>query len=149
MSNYTPKSEETLAKEGLLPEGEYDFEVVETSDKASKKGNPMTTLKLHVFGEDGGANIIMDYIALGNHFGERKFRHAAFACGLGAIYETGNLVSTDFQGKCGKVKIKQQEGNVDYPLPKNAVADYIMLKDGEVAAVKPLPKDVIDDEVPF
>src|SRR5260221_264977 len=73
---YTQKSEETLIKEGLIQDGIYDFEVVETSDKKSSKGNDMYTLKLHIFIDDM-TRIIFDYISLGNNFGERKLRHAA------------------------------------------------------------------------
>ncbi len=149
MSAYTPKSEETLAKEGLLPEGTYDFEVSETSDKPSKKGKAMYTLKLHVFDENGQARIVYDYIALGSNFGERKLRHAADACGLIDIYDTGNLKPSDFQDKSGKAQIKQQDGSADYPLPKNVVADYVKRSAEETVATGALPKEVEDDEVPF
>lgn len=146
---YTPKTEEQLAKEGLLPDGEYDFEVAETSDKPSKKGNDMYTLKLHVFGDDGAPQIIYDYIALGNHFGERKLRHVANACGLIDIYNTGNLKPKDFMGKAGKVKIKQQDGTADYPLPKNVVSDYVMKPVKESVATGALPQEVEGDDIPF
>ncbi len=147
--SYTPKTEEQLAKEGLLAEGAYDFEVVETSDRQSKKGNDMYALKLHVFDEDGTAKIIFDYIALGNNFGERKLRHAADAAGLIEIYNTGNLKPSDFMGKTGKVQIKQQEGNAEYPMPKNVVADYVKRAPKETVATGAIPADVADDEIPF
>lgn len=148
MNNYTPKSEEQLAREGLMPDGIYDFEVVETRDKPSKAGNPMFTLKLHVFDSAGSTNVIYDYIVLGNNFGERKLRHAADACGIIDIYETGKMNESDFQGKCGKVEIKTQNGNDDFPLPKNVVRDYVKREPGQVD--KPKAVDAIaDDEVPF
>lgn len=142
--SYTPKTEEQLAKEGLLSDGQYDFEVADTSDKPSKKGNAMYTLKLHVFGEDG-AHVIYDYIAIGNNFGERKLRHAADACQLLDIYETGNLKPVDFMGKTGKVMIKIQDGTVDYPLPKNVVVDYVKRPAKETVETGAL----LDDEIPF
>ena len=150
--SYVPKSEEQLAKEGLLPDGIYDFEVVETSDKKSSKGNAMYTLKLHIFGEDGSPRIIFDYIALGNNFGERKLRHAADAAGIIHIYETGEMKPSDFQGKTGKVEIKTQEGTPDYPLPKNVVKDYVKRPLVESVATGAIPstKDILDgDECPF
>lgn len=146
---YTPKSEDQLAKEGLLPEGAYDFEVADTSDKPNKKGNTMYTLKLHIFDESGSPKIVYDYIALGNNFGERKLRHAADSCGLIAIYETGNMKPSDFQGRSGKVQIKQQDGNVDFPMPKNVVADYVKRAVQETVATGALPKDVEEDGIPF
>ncbi len=147
--SYTPKSEEELAKEGLLQDGNYDFEVVDTSDKPSKKGNDMYTLKLHVFDTQGSARIVYDYIALGNNFGERKLRHAADACNLIEIYNSGNLKPSDFLNKAGKVQIKIQEGSADYPLPKNAVVDYLPRTVKESVATGALPTAVDDDEVPF
>ncbi len=148
--SYTPKSDEQLAKEGLLTDGTYDFEIVDTSDKPSKRGNDMYTLKLNVFSPDGITHIIYDYIALGSNFGERKLRHAADACQLLDIYQTGNLKPADFLGKTGKVNIKQQDGNADYPMPKNVVVDYV--KRGEAESVKTgaLPvEDLGGDDVPF
>lgn len=148
--SYTPKSDEEFAEESLMADGEYDFEVLDTSDKQSKKGNDMVTLKLNVFESDGSGNHIYDYMTMGNHFGERKFRHAADACGLIDIYESGKLTAADFQGKCGKVIIKKQDGTPDYPLPKNVVSDYVKRKPGDVVATKPvMPKEVESDEIPF
>lgn len=146
---YTPKTEEQLAKEGLLSDGIYDFKVATTSDKPSKKGNAMYTLKLHVFDENGAARTVYDYIALGNNFGERKLRHAADSCGLILIYETGNMKPEDFLGKSGKVQIKIQEGSVDYPLPKNVVADYIKRTSGEAPKPISMPAEVSEDSIPF
>lgn len=147
--SYTAKTEEQLAKEGLMSDGEYDFEVIETSDKPSKAGNAMATLKLNVFAEDGSGNHLTDYISFGSNFGERKWRRAADACGLLAEYESGKLVASDFMSKCGKVIIKTQEGNPEYPLPKNVVAEYVKRPAGFVAANKPIPKEVEEDVIPF
>ena len=122
---YTPKSEEQLAKEGCQPDGIYDFEVVATDDKPSKKGNDMYTLKLLLWDNNGDNFTLFDYIALGNNFGERKLRQAADSCGILHIYETGNMKPSDFMNTKGKVEIKTQEGNTEFPLPKNVVKDYV------------------------
>lgn len=143
---YTPKTEQQLASEGLLPEGIYDFEIVDTDDKQSKKGNDMYTLTLNVFDADGGTKQIRDYIALGSNFGERKLRHAADACGLIEIYNTGNLKPSDFQDRAGKVQIKQQDGSMDFPLSKNVVADYVVKPVSETVATGAL---LGGDECPF
>lgn len=152
---YIPKTEETLAKEGLLPEGIYDFEVIETSDQPSKKGNDMFTLKLYVFDNDGSQRFIFDYIALGNNFGERKLRHAADACGLMDTYNSGKLTDRDFLNKCGKILLKQQNGTADFPMPKNIVSDYLSRDDSGGAAhdapAKPIKPagEIINDDIPF
>ena len=156
MVTYTPKTEEQLATESLLPEGIYDATCIETSDKPSKKGNDMITLKLQIFHEDG-FRIVFDYIVFGNSFGERKFRHAANSFGLLAKYNLGKLNANDFQDKSCRVEIKQAKGNADYPNPKNVVSDYVG-KDESVETKKVQkfnkPKqatasEMIDDGVPF
>lgn len=151
--SYTPKSEEALAKEGLLAPGTYDFEVLETSDKPSKKGNEMITLKLRVFDTDGNSRHIFDYIAFGSAFGERKFRHAANACGLMEVYNSGKLVAGDFLNTMGRLELKQQDGTPDYPMPKNVVSDYIGRDEVEIARqqakAKPITKPDLGDDIPF
>lgn len=145
---YIPKTEEQLIKEGLLSEGIYDFEVIDTNDRPSKKGNDMFTLKLCVFAVDGTQQHIFDYIALGNNFGERKLRHAANACGLLGIYNSGKLTDRDFMGTTGRAFLKQQDGTPDFPNPKNVVTDYLPRDEPEGSPVKPA-KEIIDDDIPF
>ena len=145
---YTPKSEEQLAEEALLPDGTYDFTIIDTDDKPSKKGNDMITLKLQVFGNDGAQQHIFDYIAIGNHFGERKLRHAANACGLLKQYNSGSLEAKDFQDTSGKILLKQQKGKTDFPLPKNIVSDYLQREEGDVVVHKPA-REIVDDNIPF
>ena len=145
--NYTPKTEEQLAEEVLLPEGIYDFEVLVTSDQPSKKGNDMFTLKLCVFNTDGITRHVFDYIAMGNSFGERKLRRAAVACDLLEVYNSGSLQAYDFQNKSGKVLLKQQKGTDDFP-PKNIVGDYLP-RDNSAPTTPRRAKDIIDDDIPF
>jgi len=131
-----------------LSEGTYDYEIIETDDKPSKKtGNEMFTFTLNVFNEEGNPRQIKDYISFGNNFGERKFRHAADASGIINIYESGNLKHTDFLGRTGKVDMSIQEGNKDYPNPKNVVKDYVKREPGKVEDAKPKVED--SDRVPF
>lgn len=149
---YEPKSEEVLEKErqdainaSLMPNGEYDFEVVAVSDKPSKEGNDMITLKLNVYDSDGNGRIIFDYLTAAMGY---KLRHAADSCGLLSIYESGSLVASGFENRSGKVKIKTQKGNKDYPNPKNVVEDYvkrISQPQKETVATGALPAD----EIPF
>jgi hypothetical protein len=148
---YTPKTEEQLAEEALMPEGIYDFEVIDTDDRPSKKGNSMFTLKLCVFDDDGRQRFIYDYMAMGNTFGERKLRHAARSCGLLDCYNSANMVPSDFMGASGKALIKRQDGTTEYPSPKNVVSDYID-KDysNEITnSATKSSKDLIDDDIPF
>lgn len=147
MTTYTPKSEEQLVEESLLQEGTYDFEVIDTDDRPSKKGNEMITLKLAVFAGDGSQRHIFDYIAFGTNFGERKFRHAAEACGLMDIYNSGKMTDQDFQGASGKLILKKQEGTVEFPA-KNVVAEYLP-HEGEASKPARPAKEILNDDLPF
>ncbi len=148
MSYYTAKTEDQLAKEGLLPEGEYDFEIVDCIDKPSKKGSPMYTVKLRVYATNGNSSIIFDYVVFGNNMGERKFRHLAYACGLDKDYEAGTLDNEAFINRTGKCTIIIQEGSVDYPTPKNTVKDYIK-SDGTVIRKEVTKVEDDGDSIPF
>lgn len=150
MNAYTPKTDAELAKEGLFPDGQYDFEVIETSGKPAKSGATMFTLKLRVIAADGGSFYVTDYIALSSNFGERKLRHAADACGLIDIYTSGKLTHEDFYGRAGRVEIKTQEGTVEYPMPKNVVKDYCKNEGVAMASPKPVVKEDLEgDSIPF
>lgn len=151
---YTPKSEDTLEKEkqdainsSLYENGEYDFEVLDTSDKASSSGADMITLKLNVFDNEGRGKIIFDYLTESMGW---KLRHAADACGLLNEYEQGNLAAHDFASRTGKVKIKTQKGNKDYPNPKNVVEDYVKRGEQAMPVVAMSPSTALNnDEIPF
>lgn len=144
---YTPKSEEQLVKEGLLDDGTYDFEIIDTNDQPSKKGNDMFTLTLRAFDHDGGTRTIFDYMVLSSNLGERKLRRAADACGLIDVYTSGELKHYTFMGATGKVKLKQQDGTDGY-MPKNVVADYLPRDDAQPARTKPA-REIINDNIPF
>lgn len=153
MVTYTPKTDEQLAKEGLLPAGAYDATCIETMDRPSKKGSEMITLKLQVFDPSGDSHkIIFDYIVLGSNYGERKLRHAASAFGLMDVYNGGVLKAEDFQDKSCRIDVKQQDGTADFPMPKNVVGDYLERDADAVVSVKKETKKVsedLDDSIPF
>lgn len=153
MPNYQPKTEEQIAKEGLLPEAIYEAEIIESEAKTSKSGNEMIALKVKVFDEEGGQHIVFDYIVFGNNFGERKFRHAAVACNLLDKYTAGKLEADDFVNTMCRVEVKQQKGTTEYPNPKNIIFDYIE-RDQDLQAIKKqvAPKksdEDLNDGIPF
>ena len=47
---FQPKTEEELKTFVLLPEGEYDFDVIGAEEQTSKSGNAMIKLTLKVYG---------------------------------------------------------------------------------------------------
>ena len=118
---FQPKTEHQIAEEGLMPDGIYDFEVIEAEEAQSKRGNDMIVIKLRVFDADGTARNMTDYLMEAMAF---KLRHAAEVCGLLPDYEKGELYAGSFVGQTGKVKIGRDKPNGDYP-PRNAVKDYV------------------------
>lgn len=153
MTNYKPKSEETLAKEGLFPSGVFDCEVAEAIDRPSKSGNAMITLKLNVFDDQGAMRTIFDYIVPSTNFGERKLRHASDAFGLMEKYEAGTVWADDFTNQVGKIEVGMSKPTPDYPLPKNIVTDYIGREEAtamqEEKPKKKAAKEELDDSIPF
>ena len=155
---FTPKSAEEIAKAGLLPDGDYDFEVTDAEEATSKAGNEMIVLSLKVFDGDGGHQSVRDYL-VSSDGGLRKIRGFAVATDLVERYETGALDASDMLRQSGRCKIKR-DANPGYE-PKNAVAYYLdpaKQADAPVArrAVQPVRQSTpamtnsdLDDEIPF
>lgn len=149
---FTPKTESEIVREGLLPIGEYPFEVIEAKDKVSKNGNQMIELKVEVFIlEENASRFVFDYLMEKMAF---KLRHFCAATGLIEAYEDGSLSADMCQGKTGtcKIGIKHSE---EFP-SRNEIRDYIFkaVSASEqpkkaVSAVKPANNDLEDDDIPF
>ncbi len=121
--NFKPCTEQELADRKLWAKGVYDFEITDAFEKESKtKGNPMIELKVKIFGPDGGARVITDYLL--EQRGE-KLRHAAEVCGLLDEYNRGSLAHTDFHHKRGKLKLGIEKDKTKTWPDKNVVLDYV------------------------
>jgi hypothetical protein len=120
---FTPKTDEQLSSENLLPEGIYPFEVAEASNQTSKAGNPMIKLKLLVYHEDS-PRVIFDYIMEKMPF---KLKHFCKVTDQLQRYNAGTLEAHDCAGKTGSVKIAIEEAT-GYP-SKNVVQDYVLNQD--------------------
>lgn len=151
---FQPKTEREIAEAGLLPAGEYDFEVIEAEDTQSKAGNDMVALKLSVYDNKDGATRRVDDWLVDTDGGAYKIRHFASATGLLTLYEKGSLPASEMIGRVGRCKIairKDKTGN--YP-DKNSVTDYV--KAPETASTEtPIKKTLatvaqeLDDDIPF
>jgi hypothetical protein len=162
----TPKTEEELAAEGsgpieLLRDGVYDFEVALAEERTSNKtGQEMIELQLRVFGPNGQAKKVYDYLIEGAM--SYKVKHFAEAVGLTRAYEAGELSAYDCEGKQGRAKIGREPARDGYQA-KNRVIDYEVAtaaaRPAQAAARAPArsaaqparrhsPSD-IDDEIPF
>lgn len=137
------------ARYPLIPDGEYDFEVVEAAEAVSKAGNEMTKLTLKVWYDDGKTARVWDYLVAGPK-STWKIKQFCEAVGLGDRYNTGEIQAIDFEGRQGRVKIATQEASGNYPA-KNVVGEYV--DNGE--PVMPAPSNggrhqpIPDDEIPF
>lgn len=151
---FTPKSEKQIAEEGLLPEGNYGFEVAKAEDKVSKSGNDMIEVNLRVFNTDGGFVFVRDFLMEKIAY---KLRHFAEAAGLLEKYESGEFTAADCEGRIGHVKIIiKKDPTGTYP-DKNEVRDYVV---GDTTAKADAPKvnghiadkakqAPLDDSIPF
>lgn len=145
MLTFEPVTEEEVLN--LLKAGVYDFEVVFAEDVTSKRtGNPMIKLTLKVYGEDGRAQTINDYLMPALMY---KLKHFCDTAGLEDKFTKGTLAADDCKnasGKC-KVKIEESEGYS----PKNAIQDYVKetkVKASQSKLVTPAA-DFVDDDLPF
>lgn len=118
---FTPMTAEEIALAAMLNPGVYPFEVISATDEISKAGNEMIKIKLAVFGPEGSAVHVYDYLMEKLAY---KLLHCAEVCGLLARYEGGELEAVEFVGRSGYVKLDVDNGGNGY-LPKNVVKDYV------------------------
>ena len=116
---FTPKTEQQIAEENLVPDGLYDFEVATSEEKVSKSGNDMIVVTLKVYDVTGRFVLVTDYLL------ESFLPKLLAFCketGLRSSYDDGTLSSDDLPNRTGKVQIAvEQKG--DYPA-KNVVKWY-------------------------
>lgn len=118
---YKPKSEEQIAKERLIPDGIYDFEILEANDGCSKSGKDMITLKMRVYLPSGNSISLTDWLVATEEM-SWKIRKFAESIGMLAEYETGELIADDMPGRSGKVQITSKD-DPEYG-PQNRVKGY-------------------------
>ena len=132
---FEPKSEDQLKAETMLPDGDYDFQVMEAQDAVSKQGNDMIKVKLRVFTSNGERHLY-DYLMPSMGF---KLRHFCESTGLLSRYDAGTLEAGHCLRREGIASIEQEAGKNGYP-PKNRVADYVVKqKDIKRAPAMPAP----------
>jgi hypothetical protein len=122
---YTPKSEKELSESMLIPDGDYDFEVISATQKNSKANNPMIELKLKIWDSEGKERTVFDYLMSSTDSMLYKLRHFCVATKMEQIFDSGKLTDQDCIGKSGKVRIFVQQDKSGKYQPKNAVKDYL------------------------
>ena len=140
-----PKTEQEVEEGGLLPAGEYDFEVADAEDTRSKKGNDMIVLALAIEDGDGRRHKVTDYLLDAVPY---KVRHFASAVGMLKEYEAGNIPAHLLKGRTGKCRLRIDPAKDGFRA-KNSVQDYVKESGGAAPAVKAPASGLIDDEIPF
>lgn len=135
----------------LMPNGDYDFQVIEAKDTHSKKGNPMIELKIKVWDSDGREYLIFDYLL--EQFAW-KIKHFCQSTGLEHKWESGDLNADDCLGKCGIADIYTQKSKDPQYSDKNAVKNYlpadVSRRTQETVKKPEAEKDEFeDDSIPF
>jgi hypothetical protein len=140
---FNPMDEEVneeKPKRELLPDGEYDFEVVDAEEKISQAGNEMIKLKLKV-----GDRFIFEHLV---HLEKIAWKIKRFCESVDMIdhYRAGCLAAGDIIGRRGRCRIctAQREG---YD-PQNRVDKW--LRGGpqeELKTFEELDKDAADKMV--
>ena len=128
--NYEPKTAEQIAKERLLPDGEYDVECIAAKNDVAKSGNDMIVLMLNIHGERVIKTI--DYIVCTLDY---KMNNACSAFGVLDEYFAKTLDASDFVDKWARAKIASTDGSDGYD-PKNIVKKYLPPKVDKAAATK-------------
>lgn len=136
-------TESEIAALGILPEGDYSFQVLNAADDISKKGNDMIVLDLCVFAPEGGERKVRDYLVPGTPWGVKKIHDFAHGVGLGGKYDSGEFTADDCLDRTGWCKVRvekgkaKEDGSGNFP-DRNAVAWYLVKKP-EGAAARPMP----------
>lgn len=146
----TPISEKEAEEAGLRKRGLYDFEVLESKERVSAKGNDMIELNVKLYDTEGHSFWLYDYLVSNDAFAF-KVRHFAAATGLLSKYEKGELNAEDCVGKTGRCQLGVQKAKNGFPA-KNQIDDYVPLVAGAPLIASMSAKDVakeLDDDIPF
>lgn len=149
---FTPKTEEELQKDGLLPDGIYSYQVIKSEDKVSHAGNQYTSITLKVWDSEGDEHLVFTNMAL-----TKLLKHFCDVNGMQMEYQSGNIPAENFMGKSGgevHISIEGEKPNPNGGVykSKNIVKDYIGTP--KPSGMKPLPDvkgNFVDDtlDVPF
>lgn len=150
-----PPTEEELDKMDLMESGIYDFEVLKSTSKISKSGNPMSEINVKVYNKDGSSKCFFDYLVFSSaNMCVRKVKHFCETVGWSDRYESNNIPE-EMEGLTGKLSLGVQEQkpnpNGGFYAAKNVVLDYIK-KDSLTFNSAPKAakeEDFLNDDLPF
>lgn len=159
--SFQPLTDEEIEMMGLVPEGEYRFEVAKATSKMSNGGNPMIELVLKVWDKNGSEQQVYDYLVSTPKM-MFKVKHFCDSVGLTQEYLKGHFQDWQCTGKSGRAYIVVTKGKPNdeggmYP-DKNSVRDYIKSTTNNIGsasasialpALTPKAEPEHDDDIPF
>lgn len=151
---FTPLSEQEAESQSsdLWPDGTYDFEVREATEKQSSSGNDMTELEVWVYNQAGGRRLVFDYLVVSEK-AAWKIRSFAASCGLLPQYDQGSMVANEMVGRTGRCILTTRKAEGSYPA-KNTIKSYVKAASSPRPATPPTRAKIhagadIDDSIPF
>lgn len=138
---------DSVKKDWLIPDGQYDFEVIESEDGTDQwKGEPQIFLKFRVFLDNGGTVIIAQYIKQVAAFLVDQL--ARSVGGLDDQADAGEVMAEDLLNKSGRGYVGRrtlQNGNV-----RNEFKRFLAPSDDQGKNLQEdIKKAEKDDDIPF
>jgi len=147
---FTPLTDEEIGIVNLLPEGIYDYQVIQSEEKIGQSsGNSYISLLLKIFTNDGKEHLVFTNLSL-----IKLLKHFCDVNNMQDIYHSGNITDSQCINKNGGqvvIGIEKEKPNKNggmYPA-KNIVKDYIHKP--KQSSLTPLvsKEDFVSDEIPF
>lgn len=143
---FTPLTDEEIRIVNLLPDGVYDYKVVQAEEKIAKgSGNLKIDLILKIVTQDGKEHTVFTNLSL-----IKLLKHFCDVNNMQDIYKSGVILDSNCINKSGGQVVigTQKEAPNDnggvYPA-KNIVKDYVLKP--KQSAMQPL--SFTNDEIPF
>lgn len=155
-------------KYNLLPENNYEFEVIKAENGVSKKGNDMLIVQMRIFSPNSDDVTLKDYF-VNMEVMAYKIRDFLFSLGMREIYEGGEITPEMLIGKKGYCRVGIEKSKDEKFWDRNVVKEYLesviygeKQPDGSLTfnlppdrktgggGVMPISKDdEFDDDIPF
>lgn len=135
----------------ILPDGEYDFEVLKAEPQTSQAGNEMLKLMVRVFDGNGNKIQLFDYLVASD---KAAWKIAQFCKATGMeskLDADGELLADDVKGRTGVCRVVVDDD--DQWGTRNQIGGYVVDTDAETdnqadhKPVREMPPD--NSEIPF
>lgn len=145
---FNKMTDEEIMESGFVPDGTYDFTVIQHKDSLSKlKQTPKIDLTLEIYDNSGKRRIVFDSLFEAMKY---KYLHFCQAVDLMEEYNAEDIPEGSSIGRKGKCKIVIK---TDQYGTKNEVKDYlkpVSYENNSPIVKNQPPSDFVDDkDIPF